>query len=1013
MIARRLTLATLASLCAMALALAAGASPAAAEGTFQFGPLGEVAGQINFSPTGMAVDKASGDIYVSDTNNERVDKFDQSGKFLLAWGWGVATGAEELQTCTTSCQRGREEAGGAGAICLPNGVTVDNDPLSASYNDVYVVDFCGRRVEKFDSSGKFLLMFGGHVNKNGTNVCVAGEECQTGTEGTGDGEFSETFGKAYIAVGPGGKVYVGDKARVQILEPSGAWKENISLSALSSEGKVTALAVNSVGDVFVKDEGVPGVRGFEPGGIEMAAKFDEGSELVESIALDASGDLFISENKATFSEACKCDFVEYSPSGQQLASFGGHTLISLTSSMAFDEALGELLVYGTDKETLEYGHDGVWAFPVPPAGPLIEPRTETATPELRGAATLEATVNPEGNATEVKFEYVDEAHFLASGYASATGTSPESIGSSFNDQPVVIHLAPKALVPGLKYHWRIVGHNSQGTATGADQAFEEIPPAYIEGPWATNVSASSATLAAKIDPLGANTTYRLEYGTSTSYGHTFAGNVGEGMSFVLLSYHLQELQPNTSYHYRVLTSSEVGTVEGADHTFTTQLVGGTLTLPDGRAWELVSPPNKKGSLIQPFYRSLIQAAADGSGIAYRSSEAIGEGVVGKGWTSQILSTRASGGWRSQDISVPRSLTREGEQPEMAQLISEYWLFSSDLSQGVVEPKGVVPPLSPEVSERTIYLRDNATGAYLPLVTPANVPAGTKLGEAEGLAINYLAATPDLSHVVLRSLEPLTPEATHGDLCPHPLEPSSCEKAEIEPNNLYEWSAGRLRLVDILPDGKPLQVATTSASLEGSGALLGLESFTDASAMSSDGRWIVWMSISLDRTSQQLYVRDMVGGKTVQMGGRIPAFQTMSSDGSRVFFLEEGDLYAFDTTTGTQTDLTANHGAGERNAGVQNAVLGTSNDGSYVYFVAKGVLAAGAVANGDNLYVLHDSGGVWTTTYVSTLSSEDSPDWQGRPPSCVGPLAVCAVDQEYATSRVSSRAGMWRSCRTGR
>lgn len=310
MIARRLTLAMSAALCALACVCAAGADSAWASGSFQFGPMGEEAGQIGiYGSSGMAVDHTSGDIYVSDFYNNRVEKFDQSGKFLLGWGWGVATGANEFQTCTTVCQRAPERASGAGAIGYPEGVAVDQGT-----GDVYVVDFGSSRVDKYDPSGKFLLMFGGHVNKNGTNVCVAGEECQGGTEGTGNSEFSEVYQKAYIAVGPGGGVYVGDKARVQIFEPSGAWKQNISLSALSSEGKVTALAVNPAGDVFVKDEGTHGVRELEPPlFLESPAKFDEGSEVVQSIALDGSGNLFISENKANYGEPCTCDFKEYSP----------------------------------------------------------------------------------------------------------------------------------------------------------------------------------------------------------------------------------------------------------------------------------------------------------------------------------------------------------------------------------------------------------------------------------------------------------------------------------------------------------------------------------------------------------------------------------------------------------------------------------------------------------------------------------------------------------------------------
>ena len=47
------------------------------------------------------------------------------------------------------------------------------------------------------------------------------------------------------------------------------------------------------------------------------------------------------------------------------------------------------------------------------------------------------------------------------------------------------------------------------------------------------------------------------------------------------------------------------------------------------------------------------------------------------------------------------------------------------------------------------MRDNATGAYLPLVTEANIPPGTEFGHE----IHFLTATTDLSHVVLRSEPP--------------------------------------------------------------------------------------------------------------------------------------------------------------------------------------------------------------------------------------------------------------------
>jgi hypothetical protein len=1014
--ARRLGLGVLVCMCALGCALVAGAGSAwAAGGSFFFGPEGEEAGQLGaYGSPGLAVDHQSGGVYASDLLNNRVEKFDGSGGFLLAWGWGVANGANEFQTCTTSCQRASETGAGAGAITYPEGVAVDQ-----ANGDVYVVAYGSRSVEKFDSSGKFLLMFGGHVNKNGTNVCTASEEkeCQGGTEGTGNGEFSGVFERAYIAVGPGGDVYVGDKARAEVFEPSGVWKENLSLSALSSEGHITALAVNSAGDVFVKVQGVPGVRGFEPGGIEMAVKFDEGSEAVESIALNEAGDLFVFEKEggerqeanATYIPCEKCDFLEYDPSGLQLASFGRGTLAYTKAGMVIDDKLKELLVYGSDQgpKNLEYGHLGVWAFPLPSPGPLVEPGSEQATPELRGAATLEGLVNPEGNPTEVKFEYVSKEEFTAGGYAKAASTAFEPVGSGFEDQHVAAHLPQKTLIPGVAYRWRVVAHNAQGTSMGADQVLQETPPALVEGPWATSVTATSVTLSAQVNPLGAPTSYRLEYGSSEAYGHVFAGGAGEGMGYVPVSFHVQGLEAATTYHYRLVSESEVGKIEGPDHTFTTQTAGVPFVLPDSRAWELVSPAVKSGALIEDIETS--QAARDGSGIVYTASEPIGEGAVGHvgkpidaAGGATLLSRRGPAGWRTRDISPVQTLPAEGQSLTIFfESAESFQTFLPDLSQGVFEPRGGLTntPQSPEASEPTVYIRNNVSETYEPLVTSANVPAGTKWGPPPGAQeeMRFVAATPDLQHVLISDWAALTPEAlTRKNLSGGYY------------RNLYEWSAGRLQLVNIIPKESPPGEEPLPGASFGNGSEEG-ERYPNPWAMSSDGRWVVFRYGEVGLGTW--YVRDMAEHKTVSFGrrGGSTRFEAMSRDGSRLFYLEpeiskgaqdtlakEGELYVLDPATGASANLTANHLNGERSARVQSNVLGISDDGSYVYLVAKGVLASGAVYGQDNLYLLHYTGSEWQTAFIAGLSPSDEKSWRDTySPS------ITDVEMQHVSSHVTA------------
>jgi DNA-binding beta-propeller fold protein YncE len=157
--------------------LVAGAGSAAA--ATEFGEEGEHAGQFK-GPFGVAVNQATGDVFLADRNNHRVDRFGGSGNWLLAWGWEVnaESPAEALQTCTTVCQRGLSGSGAGefGVEGDPHGVAVDSELASLSYGDVYAVDFENFRVQKFKADGEFILTFGSGVltaGASGTGTLTA------------------------------------------------------------------------------------------------------------------------------------------------------------------------------------------------------------------------------------------------------------------------------------------------------------------------------------------------------------------------------------------------------------------------------------------------------------------------------------------------------------------------------------------------------------------------------------------------------------------------------------------------------------------------------------------------------------------------------------------------------------------------------------------------------------------------------------------------------------------------
>ncbi len=556
----------------------------------------------------------------------------------------------------------------------------------------------------------------------------------------------------------------------------------------------------------------------------------------------------------------------------------------------------------------------------------------------------------------------------------------------------------------------------------AAPALASAPPT-VEEESVLDVSASSATLSARVNAGEAETEYRFEYGPTSAYGQEApvpAGAVVAEFAGGEVTAHAQGLLAGTTYHYRVVLSNSQGTVRGADRTFQTQTVGSGAALPDGRRWEMVSPAQKGGALMYPIgNKGLIQAAVNGDAISYPVSAPTESAPAGYALGEQLLSTRGPQGWETEDISTSH------REPSGVTEGSEYDLFSPDLSQGIVQPFGPFEPLtSPEASGQTAYLRTNylngnlgeaCTGScYRPLVTGkapyANVPQGTEFeryGWEESYPCNpkwgcgpqFLDATPDLSHVVLASTGvPLTstPEAAEPPPSPH----------EGEGGYLYEWSAGRLTPVSVLPGGK----------LAGSAALGQGRGRNVQRAISSDGSRVVWTA---EGAEPGLYLRDVARGETIEIapeeavsvagheGNAEVAFQTASSDGSKIFFTSNGrltpdsgggatneeterDLYECEIVEVAgrlqckRTDLTPLISGGEP-AGVQGHVLGASEDGSYVYFVANGVLATGATpghcesalySQGGlqgktcNLYVYHDG----TTKLVAIVSLEDWKDW---------------------------------------
>lgn len=97
---------------------------------------------------------------------------------------------------------------------------------------------------------------------------------------------------------------------------------------------------------------------------------------------------------------------------------------------------------------------------------------------------------------------------------------------------------------------------------------------------ASQLSYSSATLNATVNPHGSETTYYFQYGLTTAYGaQTATAPVGAGTSGVRVSQAISGLQVGNTYHYRVVAVSSTGTISGQDRLFTTKSIPLKFELP--------------------------------------------------------------------------------------------------------------------------------------------------------------------------------------------------------------------------------------------------------------------------------------------------------------------------------------------------------------------------------------------------------------------------------------------------
>jgi hypothetical protein len=698
-----------------------------------FGSAGSGGGQFNF-PKGIAVDQSTGDIYVADQFQARVEKFNSAGVFQVAWGWGVADGANQFETCTATCQGGIG-GGGVGQFSTPSSVAVDS-----TTHDVYVGDSGNQNVQKFTAAGAFVSAIDG----------------TTATQG----HFQSL---AAIAVDQNGNLWTEDSntGNVDEFDNTGAftgteWADGFQFAfnngiAVDAANGAVYLISNTTNAVKFS------LTGTNPTTVDS-------SGVVQSLAVDlTTGDLYVGEAGTSTSVSV------YDKTGAKTDSFAATGIVSF-AGMSLRSSTTQLAI-------LDQSNNDVEAFvPAVPSPPVVDAES---TPKVGAfAVTLSAQINPFGANTSCTFEYVDDTTFqLTHDFSAATSApcTPASLGSSFTDQTTTADIS--GLTASTTYDYRVVATNGQGTTNGAAQTFTTAGEPFVDSQSATGVTDTTATLRAEINPNGGDTTAQFQFGTDTNYTGGFvpakAVDIGNGTTDAGAAADLTGLTPNTTYHYRVVLDGQINGPDESFRTFASNLPSG---LPDGRGYEMVTPVDKDNG--EPFLRNgpsaAFQASTDGNSIAFLSFDAF-QGSVFDG--SFYVSRRGSSNWTSENVIPPQST-------ELGLLCvttgAVMFGYTPDLTRGILGDGGSLlgtcgqdqPPLvsgRPE-GKQNLFVRDNGNGTYqLVNVTP---------GSATPANANVQAFSPDLGHVVFDEAAALTPDAGPGD-------------------NMYDYSGGAVHLVSIV------------------------------------------------------------------------------------------------------------------------------------------------------------------------------------------------------------------------
>ena len=456
---------------------------------------------------------------------------------------------------------------------------VDVDQTS---HDFYVTDPGNHRIEKFDSAGNFLLMFGKNVNQTTPgDVCPinSGDVCQPGSSSTAPGGFVTP---KYLAVDNDptsqsqGDIYVADTGAelVQKFNSTGHIVSSWGVGG-QKDGTDNDLGGWNVvgGPLFGVAVGGPHgtlyVGGNEGSSDNVFAYTQDGTYIppygnvggTPWLKADLAGNVYYTRNTVFGFGGTPTIWQQHQAEGSPPFTYDADYRVG---------TVGPLTGFGLDPSSLEFYQDtgsviAHYSDCNPPLNGPCDPADEFGSGHLFGSrgvavdgdshtvfvadstsneiaaftdarpivttgpptnvtdssATLTAHIDPagRGDITSCRFDYGFDT-----GYGSSVPCTPDPASnppaSNFAG-PTDVEATITGLSPGTRDHYRVVVSNTVGgTSLGADRTFITTQPPAIDGLSSAHLTATSADLNAQVNPNGLDTSYHFEYGTTIGYGQS-------------------------------------------------------------------------------------------------------------------------------------------------------------------------------------------------------------------------------------------------------------------------------------------------------------------------------------------------------------------------------------------------------------------------------------------------------------------------------------------------------------